>query len=58
MYQITRNIQMHNQIDIINPKHLKKEREEYKTSSRMEKAPQTLSPAFHHVLWASHFEHG
>ena len=27
MYQITRNIQMHNQIDIINPKHLKKERE-------------------------------
>lgn len=27
MYQITRNIQMHNQIDIINPKLLKKERE-------------------------------
>lgn len=27
MYQITRNIQRHNQIDIINPKHLKKERE-------------------------------
>ena len=27
MYQITRNIQMYNQTDIINPKHLKKERE-------------------------------